>query len=148
MAGADRPVGDVMGDDHPDRRLDRVDIAAEGRRTGRRGGDRAVVDVVDGVVPQRKDLRQATADLVDQKHDAEGLVAVEPRFPRCREGHGIEIVVAELPGRPPLRGVVAEVRAVGIPLPHRRGVGRHPLLDRHRPTGPEADRPPAPDGRG
>ena len=107
-----------------------------------------MVDVVDGVGPQRKDLRQPTADLVDQKHDAEGLIAVEPRFPRRREGHGIEIVVAELPGRSPLRGVVAEVRAVGIPLPHRRGVGCHPLLDRYRPARPEAHRPPAPGGRG
>ena len=107
-----------------------------------------MVDMVDGVLPQRKYLRQPAADLVDEEHDAEGLVTVKPCLARRRQRHGVKVVVAKLAGRPPLRGVVAEVRAVGIPLAHRRGVGRHPLLDRNRTPAPEADRPPAADRRG
>ncbi len=149
MAGPDGAEGDIVRPHHADRRLDRVDVPPEGRRVGCRAGDRAMMDVVDRERPQREHLRQPSPNLVDEEHDAEGLIAVEPRLPPRRQRDGVKVVVPELPGRPPLGRVVAEVRAVGIPLPHRRCIGRHPLLDRHRSACSEADRPPAPRrGRG
>ena len=100
-----------------------------------------MVDVVDRVATQRKNLRQPAADLVDQEHQPQRRIAIEPRLSGGRHRHGIEIVVAEFPGGAAAGGVVAKVRAVGIPLPHSRGIRRDRFFYSYRPAGPKTDRP-------
>ena len=112
MAGADRAEGHVVRHRHPDRRLDLGLRAAERRRVGRRAGDGAVVHVVDRILPQREDLGEPAADLVDDEHHAERGIAVEAGLAGRGDGHGVVVVVAEFAGGPSLRLVVAEVRAV------------------------------------
>ena len=142
MAGPDGPEGHVVGHGHADRRLDLGFAPAERRGISRRAGHGTVVDVVDRVLPQREDLRQPAADLVDEQHEPEGGIAVEPRFTSGGDRDGIVVVVAELAGDPPLGGVVAKVRAVGIPFPDGGGVGGDRLFDRAEPPRAEAEAAP------
>ena len=129
VAGANRPKWHIVGHSHADRRLDLVFRAAEGGGVGGRACDGAMVDVVDSILPQRKDLGEPAANLVDQEHHAERRVTGEAGLPRRRDRDGVIVVVAKLAGRPPLRLVVAEVRAVGVPLTDGRRIGRHCLFN-------------------
>ena len=87
--------------------------------------------MVDLVVLQREDLGQPAADFVEHGHGHERLPAVEPGQLGGGDGDGIKIVVAELAARRAAGRVVAEVRAVGVPLAHGRRAGQHGLLGLH-----------------
>jgi hypothetical protein len=104
----------------------------------RRAGDGAVVDVIDRVFSQRKNFGQPTADLVDEQHHAERGIAIEASLPRGGDRHRIKIVVAKLAGSAAFCGVVAEVRAVGIPLADRRGIRGDRLFNGTRSGGTKA----------
>ena len=135
-----------MRDHHADRRLDLFHRAADRRRIGRGTGNGAVVDMIDRVCPEGKHLGQPAADLVDEQHHAERGIAIEASLPRGGDRHRIKIVVAKLAGNAALAGVVAEVRAVGIPLADGRGVGGDRLFHRAGPCRAQADATPATDG--
>ena len=123
LAGADGAEGDVVGDDHADGGLDLLGGGLEHRAEGGRAGDRAVDDVIDLVGFEGEDLGEAAADFVEEEHAADGGRAVEARELRGGDGDTVEVVVAELTGDVPERGVVAEVGAVGVPLADGRAVG-------------------------
>ncbi len=106
-------------------------VAPDDRAIDGGRADRSVNDVVDLVILQGEHFGQATANLVQGDHRRQGLSAIEPAQLRPRDRHGIEVVVAEFAARVAAGRVVAEVRPIGIPLPHRRAVGQHGLLGHH-----------------
>ena len=128
MPVPNRAKRNVVGDHQPDRRFDLLDRRAQHRPVHGRRRNRPVHHVIDLVVLERKHFGQPAADFVERRHRHERLPAVAAG--QLRRGHrdGIEIVVAELAGRRAARRVVAEVRAVGVPLAHGRRAGQHRLF--------------------
>ncbi len=131
LAGPNRAEGNIVGHHQADRRFDLFRRGAQNRavRSGRADG--AVDDMIDLVVLQREDFGQSSANFVQQDHGPQGLSTVETAELRGGHCHRIEVVVAELSFGSVAGRVVAEVRAVGVPLAHRGAVGHHGFLGHH-----------------
>ena len=112
-----------MRDEHADGRFDLLGSRPQHRPVGRGGADRPVNDMIDPVALEAEDLREATPNLIDAHHAPQGLRPVEIGKLGGGDRHRIEIIMPELPGSMTEGGIETEVRAVGIPFPHRRTVG-------------------------
>ena len=104
MPVPDRAERNVMRHDQADRRLDLVDVGSQQSREHDRRSDRAMHDVVDLVVLERKNFGQAAADFVEKNHRPNGLFAARAAQLGGGDGDGIEIVVAEFAFGVPARG--------------------------------------------
>jgi hypothetical protein len=126
--------------DQSDGRFDLIDRGPQHCPKHRRRSDRAMQHVIDFVRFERKHFRQPAADLVERQHAALGDGAIQSAVLRGRNRHGIEIVVPKLTRHMAARGIVTEVRAVGIPLADGRTIGHDGLLGFHPHVGAEAAR--------
>ena len=80
-------------------------------------------NMIDLVILERKYFGQPSPNFVEQQHGLERLPSVEPSHLGSGDGYRIKIVVPEFAPACASLGVVAEVRAVGIPLAYRRTIG-------------------------